>query len=327
MTPIRLPPLRYVVSGEVILIATAASFVLPGGEDIYTYFVPLGRGCFTCAFNPYYTSWLMFPLTLIPTQLLWPFVVLTSLLSILWVSTKMGTNPAVVLLAFPTLALVWLGQIDALVIAGLALAFSSRHSALRGLGLVMASVKPQMTIVPILVLLWYDRERWKTLILPLLVFAASLVIWGITWPLEWVRFVSDAKLDIDSIPLWNQASLYPYGIVFFAAIFLVKGSREQLTGALLASALAFPWFGVYAYSAFLVFWAPWWALPISYAWVVAYPLLGSAALRLAWITPLSMLIALLWPNLIGIWNRHKANSTTLASRESSSAPADDKSDV
>jgi hypothetical protein len=55
------------------------------------------------------------------------------------------------------------------------------------------------------------------------------------------------------------------------------------------SALATPFFGVYSYLVFLIFRAPWWSLPLSYAWLLMYPLYGKASMRFAWVLPIGLL--------------------------------------
>jgi hypothetical protein len=94
--------------------------------------------------------------------------------------------------------------------------------------------------------------------------------------------------------------LYPFGFIAFATIFLVDGVRQKVTAALLASALALPQFGIYSYVSFLVLLAPPWALPLSYAWALAYPFIQGWALQFAWTLPLGLLLWMVWP-LVRDW--------------------------
>ncbi len=282
--------LRAAVSLEVILLGTVASLWLPGGEDLHAFYLPFARGCLECGFPPYHASWLLAPLALIPARLAWPLLTLLTLAGLAWLSHRLGSNPLVVLLAFPTMAQVWLGQVDVLIVAGLALALLSPNPYLRGAGLLLASIKPQTAGAAILVLLWYDRERGKTLLIPGLALAISLLAWGVDWPLRWL--LADRHPHQHA---WRLATLYPGGLLAFAGVALLKGKRQKLVGALLASAVGLPFYGVYAYVTFLAFLAPWWALPVSYLWLAAYPWLGNLSLQLAWVLPLALLGHLLWP--------------------------------
>ena len=284
--------LKDVVALEIVGLMTVLAFFLHGGEDLFTFYLPLARGCLTCAYNPWHTMWVVFPLRFIPVNLLWPFWILASGLMLWWTARQLKVNPTIVLLSFPAMGLIWLGQVDAVVALGLGLALTARSPWLRGLGIALASIKPQVSAVAILVLLWLDHDRWRVMIVPAAVLAASMVAWGPDWPLRWWR-----TRDITaSLPLWGMASLFPVGLAAFAAIPFVDGPRNKVTAALLASALAIPQFGVYSYVAFLVFLAPGWALPLSYAWALAYPFIQGLSLELAWVLPLGLLGCLLWPS-------------------------------
>jgi hypothetical protein len=315
MTPFGLPkkvPLRTAVSVEIIALATVAAFFLPGGEDLYRFYLPQARGCLECGFNPWHTSWILFPISLIPERVLWPLWVFVTLAGLWWVCERLEVNPVSVLLSFPTMGLIWLGQIDILVIVGLTLAVLSPNAYVRGVGLVLASIKPQVAGVAIFILLWYEQDRWRALLVPALVLAASLIVWGPDWPLRWL--LSDPE---PANHVWRLSPLYPYGLAAFLSVLVVPGKRRKVMASLYASALGVPWFGVYSYTVFLVFLAPWWAVPISYAWLLAYPLLGNLSMKFAWVLPLSLLAFLLWPHLTTWWARLRTRWAEVV------APSDD----
>ena len=313
-----LPKIETAIAIELTIVITAATLFLPGGEDLHVFYRPFASGCLTCAFNPWHASWILFPLRLIPELILWPVWTLLTLLGIIWATRRLETNIAFVLLAFPTIGLIWLGQVDGLLIVGLALALTAKNPYWRGVGLLLASVKPQVTGIAILVLLWHDKERLKTLIIPALVLMASAIVWGVDWPLRWI-----ASRRAIEMPVWGLATLFPFGLIAFGGIFLVKDKQKQVAAALLASALAVPWFGIYSYAVFLVFFAPWWAIPLSYLWAVGYPWYGNTALRFAWILPLGLLIALLWPSFVEGWAGLQARIKGIPAVEPSTPEADE----
>ena len=206
----------------------------------------------------------------------------------------------------------------AIATTALALALTGKRPYWRGVGLLLASVKPQVTGVAILVLLWHDEERLKTLIIPALALLASVIAWGVDWPVRWL-----SARAIDEMPVWGLATLFPYALIAFGGIFLAREKQKQVTVALLASALAVPWFGIYSYTVFLVFFAPWWALPLSYLWAVGYPWYGNTALRFAWILPLGLLIALLWPPISERWRLAQPRFGRLLTRGETTPEAHD----
>jgi|GEM_PF-817699 len=308
------PSLQTAIAIEIILVASAAAFFLPGGDDLYRFYLPFAQGCLECGFNPWYASWVLFPITLVPLRLLWPLWVLLTLSGLFWTCRRMEVNPIPVMLAFPVMGLAWLGQVEVVIAVGLMLALLSPSPSLRGAGLVLAMIKPQVAGAAVLVLIVYDREHWKTLIVPALIAALSMLVWGIDWPLRWFN-----QRDLTAaLPVWGTAALYPYGLIAFGAVLLVKGVREKVTAALLASALAFPWFGVYSYSVFLPLIAPWWALPVSYAWLLAYPAMQHLSMKFAWVLPLSLLVYLVWPSI-----KESKTGQSVLRRVRRSTPEDD----
>src|SRR5439155_27342792 len=90
-------------------------------------------------------------------------------------------------------------------------------------------------------------------------------------------------------------SLFPYGLLAFAAVPLVRGLVPRARTALLAQALATPFVGIYSYANFLVLGAPWWAVPLSYVWVLLYPWYGNQALSVSWVLRLALLVYELRP--------------------------------
>ncbi len=289
-------PLRKAILIELVVIVTIAAFLLPGGQDLHAYYRPFVSGCLTCGYNPWHASWILAPIRLIPPAILWPVWVFLTVIGLIWASDRLGTNAIYVLLSFPALGLIWLGQVDVVVVVGLTLALLSPDPYLRGVGLLLASIKPHVSGIAILILLWHEEERLKTLLIPGLVLVASVLVWGVDWPLRWIM-----AREPRAMPVWGLATLFPWALVAFLGIFLVKDRRSQVTVALLASALAVPWFGIYSYTVFLAFFAPWWAVPLSYAWALAYPWYGNRALSFAWVLPLGLLIAFLWPPLRERW--------------------------
>lgn len=285
--------IKKAVTIEVIIIVTIATFFLPGGDDLYRFYLPFARGCLNCGFAPYYASWLLYPFTLIPPRLLWPIWTLVTQLTVLWASYRLkNPNGLFVLLSFPALGQIWLGQVDGLLIIGITLALVANNPYLKGGGLVLALIKPHVAGVACLIILLSERDRLKVLLAPGLVFLVSLMVMGWDWPIQWLLARNQPPLHV-----WRLATLFPYGLIAFLPLFLIKDRYKRVLGALLASALGMPFYGTYSYVVFLVFFSPWWIVPVSYVWLIAYPWYGNEAMRFAWILPMLLLGYLLWPTL------------------------------
>jgi len=277
--------LRRAIAAEVAAIAVVMSFVLPGGQDLHVYYLPMASGCLTCGFAPYHTAIILWPITLIPARLLWPAWTLTSCLLLWWAAERLGGNPAALFLSFPFLGQIWLGQIDALVVAGLTLAMTGRNPYLRGLGLTLASIKPHLAGIAILILLYRERQRLKVLAMPLSTLALSMILFGPAWPLDWLLACREPAAHI-----WRLSSLYPLGLLALAGLVWLKSDRDRIWCAGLSSAIGIPDVGCYSYVVFLSFPAPWWVVPLSYSWILYYPFIGLDSLRFAWMLPVVLLM-------------------------------------
>jgi len=179
--------LSWIVAVEIAIVMVIATFFLQGGDDIYRYYLPFARGCLDCGFTPYYSYWLLWPLQFLPTDFVWPVWTALTLAGLLILCRCTGINPALYLLSFPIFGQVWLGQIDILVCLGLTLALLGKNPYARGVGIILAMIKPQYAAVAVFFLLTRERQLIKTLIVPAFVFMLSLVVFGISWPIGWIR--------------------------------------------------------------------------------------------------------------------------------------------
>jgi len=280
--------LSWVVAVEVAFLAVAATFFLPGGDDLHRFYLPFSRGCLHCGFVPYFGQWVLWPLAFFPDAIAWPLWTAISLAGWLILSRYTGANPAWVLLMFPTFGQVWLGQIDILIAAGLAIAFFVDDPYVQGVGIALALIKPQITAIPLLYLLSCERDLRKVLAAPLLALVMSVVVFGPGWPLDWLTNATD------HVPphAWRLAAvdIWPWGLPLIAVPLFFPRRRVRFELALLASALATPFMGIYSYMIFPLFIRrAWWIVPLSYIWVLAYPLYGNKAIRVLWVLPLALM--------------------------------------
>ena len=282
--------LKWLIIADVIVIFALAAFVLPGGQDLDSFY-HFASGCLSCVNEPPFASWILAFLNLTGDAWRWPFwTVLISVL-LVWSSRNLGGDPLWVILSFPAMAQIWLGQLDGFITLGTTMAVTFGNPYLRGLGLLLMAMKPQVAAPAILLLFWYERERLKVAAIPVAVALLSFVVWGIDWPVRWAFHSEPAWMN--EIP-WRVGTLFPIGLLAFAVIPLLADKKSQIYAAFLASALGLPFYGSYSYVTFLVLSAPWWSTPLSYAWVLAYPWLGRQALQFAWVLPLVMLAHLVW---------------------------------
>jgi hypothetical protein len=284
--------ISWIIAIETGLLMVAASFFLPGGDDLYRYYIPFANGCLDCGFIPYFAQWILWPLAHFPTNFAWPIWTTVTLTGLLLLCRYLESNPAIVLLAFPAFGQIWLGQIDVLICASLALALSGKNPYLRGAGIALALIKPQLSIIAIFFLLSRERHLIKVLAIPTIAIVVSLIVFGINWPLEWIKNATN------HVPphVWRLASMdiWPFGLALVWLPFLFEGRGERFEASILISAIASPFVGVYSYLIFLVFGSKnWWIVPFSYVWLIAYPFWYEESMRLAWILPVALLVKII----------------------------------
>lgn len=277
----------------------AAAFFLPGGDDLYRYYQPFAKGCLNCGYVPFYAQWFLVALMPFTFPIAWPLWTLLSLTGFFVLFRYTKVNPFFFLISFPMLGQIWLGQIDILVCTGLVILLFSPKPFVRGLGITLALVKPQISVPAILFLLLIEKrgELWKVLLVPGLTMIASLLVFGPGWPVAWFQNAFSGL----PIHVWRLASAvsWHYGLILLPAPFLFKDRQKRLRVSLLVSAIATPFFGVYSYIVFLIFETKWWMVILSFAWFFAYPLLQANAMQFAWILPLAVLFSITLQELQG----------------------------
>lgn len=269
---------------------TSKGIDVGGGMDVIQFYKPFADGCLDCGFIPHFSQILFSPLILAPEGFIWPYWTIFSLIGMLLIARETKINPLVFLLTFPMIGQYWLGQVDVLICLGALLAIRSESPYWRGAGLALMMVKPQIAVLAVLFMLVREDRKLlhKVLVVPALVMAISLAVYGVDWPVKWFF---NAATGIPDHP-WKMAAetLWPVGLILLPVPFLFREREEGTVVSLIVSSLAMPFFSVYSYVVFLVFESPWWVLPLSYAYRLFYPWLGLGVMKMAWLLPLGMLI-------------------------------------
>jgi hypothetical protein len=268
-----------------------ATFLLPGGGDLYEYYQPFEYGCLNCGYVPPFAQWFLLPL-LVPAPFTWPVWTLVSTIGFLVIARRTKVNPFLLMVSLPMLAQLWGGQIDIIIVAGLLLLLRERSPYVRGLGVVMALVKPQLSFLALFFLLLQEKRQtlWKILLPPLLLLGLSFVFYGTRWPLTWLQ----NAVTLPPHPRRQaSADIWPLGIFLIWVPLLFRQPDRRFIASLLLGSISTPFLSLYSYVIFLVFHLPLWAVPVSYAWLLFLPWFGVEANRFAWILPLSILFSLI----------------------------------
>ena len=277
----------WILALELAGLIIAGTFFLPGGSDLHNFYLPFAEGCLNCGFAPYFTQWVLAPLAWLPPGLAWPALTTFTIGVLLLVSRYFtGTNPLWLLLAFSTLSVLWLGQIDALIIVGLTLMVFGPNAWLRGAGLSLAIIKPQIAGLGVIVLLLHEKpcDLMKIAAAPVVVLLLSLWSFGLDWPLRWLGNAAQVPAHAHNLDVVD-----PLPYLLIPVLWFYRGRENKFKAALWISTMASPYFGLYSYVVPLTFGLQWWAVLLSYIWLLAYSL-GNSFLRLAWVFPLTMLL-------------------------------------
>jgi len=268
--------------GVLLLVSLGPLFGLGQGHDFFMHYrrYTLSGDYGISTWFPYYAYWLIYPFALLPHPLGLAIWNITNALGLGWLCRHWKVNPIAVALVFPTMYMFGNGQIDGLIAAGIALSLATQP-IIAGLGLVILSIKPQLTLlIAIYVLL--KRWHWQLLVVPALVLAASLLQWGF-WLPEWLISLQVASEDV-RYTAWN-ISYFPYSLILLPAAWAFRHSPRLLIAI---TPLIVPYYAIYSLALPFTLGNTWWLFGLT--WVVSFiyikggytPLWGVVVAGLVW---------------------------------------------
>jgi hypothetical protein len=171
-------------------------------------------------------------------------------------------NAIIALVSAQLFWILWWGQIEGLVILGIALgwfAYQKQSWQLLTIALLLGTLKPQIGAIPLLAIWWwFGTDRWKSLFVLAFVILATIIIYG-PWPL----WIFDGVLWITNnsqYGTWNS-SIGLFGLPLFIPAVMLRIDKEQRLIALIAtSILVSPYLPFYSTIILFVFNLPWWVL-------------------------------------------------------------------
>ncbi len=206
-------------------------------------------------------------------------------------------------ITFTSFAFFWIlayGQIDGLVIGGIALASKgarAKNPWMLGSGLTIASMKPQLSLF-LGLYLWRRAEdiRWRSLWIPLSVLLLSILEWG-WWIPEWMSRIRDAS---HLIRLSRNLSWFPQLGIWVTAVWLLVlwkwkdlPMARKIISISISTILTVPYFPLPSVLLLLVQPVPWWV----WAWT-QIPVLAGFGMEwtyaLAHWLPWAVLIWAMW---------------------------------
>lgn len=251
-------------------------------------------------FNPPWLAPVLAPFIILPGRSGFILYLAAGLASLAASSRIFGGKTSLMLLSAQMWWIAWWAQIDWLVVLGITLAWlalEKRSLALLALGIFLASVKPQISIFPILAIWWWSGSlRWKALGIMLAVFIASLFIWEL-WPVYTVAKII-LKVDQNAYAFQNISIGLPALPLLLPALLLPMERKKRLIALVATGMLISPYMPYYSSILLLCLPIPIWAYVFAFIGYFS-PLIG---MQLAWnsiiLLPLAVLAWLYWPNIV-----------------------------
>lgn len=206
---------------------------------------------------PYYGYWLILPFALFPAKIALVLWNITNALGLGLLCRYWQVNPLQIAFVFPTMYMFGNGQIEGIMALGVVLGMGT-NPLIAGLGLTILSIKPQVTFLIALYILW-RRFHWQLFVIPAIVFALSLARWGF-WIPEWLA-ASPMNTGIRDTA-WNAAA-YPWGLVALPILWFY---RDKPAVWLTLTPLIAPYYAIYSLALPLTVGVSWWLWILT--WVV-----------------------------------------------------------
>lgn len=214
-------------------------------------------------------------------------------------------------MVFTSFAFAWTlfyGQIDGLVVGGLAVAWwamTQNRPYLVGLGIILASIKPQLSLPLILAIWWWSPSRLKSLAFPAVVVGLSFVQWG-WWVPEWLqnlRFTQDLVGLSRNISLWPIIGAWVL-LAWPVILWLPLERSRKLVAVAAGTALTVPYFPLPSSVLLLCMPVPWWTYVTAQLPILSGTL-GEWLYYPVKFLPLALLVWLAWPLIKHKWHGKK----------------------
>ncbi len=252
--------------GVALGVIVVFAFLPSAGVDLRFSYLPVAHGDLEDFYNPYWLRPLFEALAWLPFSLAYGLLSLGSLVALV-VATRVFQGRLIhVLLTYPFFFLLFYGQIDALVVLGLALswwALERDRPWWIGVGFALAALKPQISLAALILLWWWlsPSARLKSLAVPLGVVLASVLRYGWWFPGWWHHLFHGPLYRHGSITLWEVVG--PWALLLWLPVFFVRLPRvKKLLLVLTVSALTMPYYQQHSLVMLQVFpigWISWWS--------------------------------------------------------------------
>jgi len=259
--------------------------------------------------HPLWARWIFYFLALPPEPVAYVILSIACIALIYFAVRQFGGKHWLVFTSFAFAWTLYYGQIDGLVVGGLALAWwavQKQRPYMVGAGLILASIKPQLAVFLMLAIWWWSPSRWKALLIPAFIAGLSFLRWG-WWLPAWVNTLTqtdDLLLLSRNISLWTLFGWWIW--LVWPLVFALPLERgRKLIAIAAATAMSVPYFPLP--SAILALVMP---IPVGfYVLLQSVVITNLAGLDAYWIMkllPPALLVWASWPAITNRWNKQFA---------------------
>ena len=189
-------------------------------------------------------------------------------------------RPLIAILSHQMWWVLYWGQLEGFGILALVLGWFAMQAQswwMMALALLIGSFKPQLTLIPILLLWWWSgKARWRSLAVCVAVFALSIAIWG-PWPYWYFQGITGFVGDKHYGP-WNASIGYLAAPLFIPALLLRMDKLQRIKVIAATTMLFNPYMPYYSTLPLLAFNLPWPAYIFAFSGYLV-TLIGT---KLAW---------------------------------------------
>jgi hypothetical protein len=250
--------------------------------------------------HPYWARWIFYLLALPPEPVAFVILSVASTAGLYFAIRAFGGRDWMVFTSFAYAWTLFYGQIDGLVVGGLGLAcwaLRRERPIVLGGALMLALIKPQMSLPLAVALWWWSPSRFEALIIPAIVFVFTLIQWG-WWVPDWL---SELFYTQDLVGLSRNISLWPIigpSVMFIwpLIMWLRMGRDRKILAIAAATALTMPYFPLPSAVLLLAMPLPWWVWAGAQLPLLG-PIVGYWVYSLAILLPGALILWSIWPLL------------------------------
>ncbi len=257
--------------------------------------------------NPPWQNFFMAPFVMTPGRFGYYLFIIASIIMVLYAAYYFRGHAILTLLSSQMFWVLYWGQLEGWGVLGAVLALKAVEAQswlLMFISLAISSFKPQVSLIPVLYLWWTSgRARWKSMAAMIVLFIASLVIWG-PWPVWYMQGITGFVGD-QHFGSWNASIGWIAMPLFIPALLLPMERKKRILALTATTLLASPYLPFYSTLFLLTLEIPWWIYPFAFLGYIPALIGTTLAFNGIVVIPILALAWLYLPYLKSWWEKRQ----------------------